>query len=398
MSHLVSGSFTTPDTDERLALVGNIGDDDEVRSVVVGQAGDGWQLLGASEWRGAGFDSPPSFYLRPELLDFDADGQQEVLDCYFRVHRGATISADTLYRWDGHALARIWRTETLFDNRLADDRDVSQPYRQNYRARWEWVDLDGDHLDDVLLKARVTFHPCENPSWGDDEPVLGEEVWEQAFRWDGEALRPSAPGGPVATFAYVAMGDVWLWRDRLARPLGEQYVRGIRWSPDGGRLAWWSEPPTGDGSAGAVLGVYDLETDVRQKLYLHGELSALRWTPGGRLAYTLTGGSLILLDFETGEQEAIPAPSLGAWSPSGGRVAYERAGSLYVYDIAASRERALVVLSKEEEKPAAVTISDPIWSPRGDWIAYRLLTEDRTSVGVGLVAPIVWSPCKAMIL
>jgi hypothetical protein len=177
---------------------------------VVGQAGDGWQLLGASEWRGAGFDSPPSFYLRPDLLDFDADGQQEVLDRYFRVHRGSTVSADILYRWDGHALARIWRAKTVSDNRLADDRDVPQPYRQNYRAKWKWVDLDGDHLDDILLKERVTFHPFENPSWGGDEAVLGEEVWERAFRWDGEALRPSAPSGPAATFAYVAMGDVWL--------------------------------------------------------------------------------------------------------------------------------------------------------------------------------------------
>lgn len=386
-SHLVSGSFTAPGADERLALVGNIGDDDEVRSVVVGQAEDGWQLLGASEWRGAGFDSPPSFYLRPYLLDFDADGQQEVLDRYFRLHRGATIAADALYRWDGHALVPVWRAETIFDNRLADDRDVPQPYRQNYRAGWEWVDLDGDRLDDVLLKEHVTFYQSENPSGKGDEAVLGEEAWERAFRWDGEAFRPSAPGGPAATFAYVAMGDVWLWQDRSARPLGERHVRDIRWSPDGRRLAWWSRPPTGDGSPGAVLGIYDLELGTRQRFYLPGELVALRWTPGGRLAYTLAGGSLILLDLETGEQEAISAPSPGTWSPSGGQIAYERAGTLYVYDLLAGRERALLVPPGEGEAPAPVTIVDPAWSPRGDWIACRLFAADRTSAGVGLVAP-----------
>jgi hypothetical protein len=383
--HLVSGSFTAPGADERLALVGNIGADDEVRSVVIGQTEGDWRLLGVSEWRGAGFYSPPSFYLPPDLLDFDGDRRQEVLGHYYRVHQGRTISADTLYRWDGSALARVWSANTVLDNTTADNQDVPQPYRQNYRAQWEWVDLDNDSLDDILLREHVTFHPAEKSSWIDDSTVLGEETWERAFRWDGEAFRPSAPGGPHHTFAYIAGGDLWLWQDHIARPLGAEYVRQVHWSPDGLRLAWWAQPPTGGSSPGAVLGIYDLTTDAQRKLYLPAELLTLRWTPGGRLAYTLADRPLVLLDPETGKQELLPA-SPGTWSPGGGRTAYERDGSLYVYDLSVNQESPLVMASQGGEPVVSATISDPAWSPRGDWIAYLASVAKQNSTWVGLVA------------
>ena len=37
VAHVLAGSFTAPGTDERLALVGNVGGHDEIRWVVVGQ-------------------------------------------------------------------------------------------------------------------------------------------------------------------------------------------------------------------------------------------------------------------------------------------------------------------------------------------------------------------------
>ncbi len=384
VAHLIPGSFTTADADERLALVGNIGDDDEIRWVVVGQVERGGRLLGVSEWLGSGFDAPPPFYLPPDLLDFDDDGRQEVLNHYFRMQWGWVTSSDALYRWDGRSLARVWSANTLLDNRTADSQDVPQPYREYYQAEWEWVDLDGDGLSDILLREHVTFHPAGDPP-GEDDIVLGEGDWERTFRWDGEGFRPAAFDGPAGTFAYTALGDLWLWRDYAARPLGVQHVREIHWSPDGQRLAWW----------GDALGIYDLETDTRWEFRLEDGLSALRWTPDGRLTYALPDRSPVLLDPETGRWETFPAASLGVWSPDGSQMAYERDGALYVYDLSADRERPLVVAPEGAESPAV--LPSPAWSPWGDWIAcYLALTSaDESFTWVGLVAPGLAEPLSS---
>ena len=250
-NYLVSGSVTARGADERLALVGNIGDHNEVRWVVVGQAGEGWRLRGTSECLGSGFDAPPSFDLPPDLLDFDDDGRQEVLSHYSKTRGGRMISADTLYRWDGRALAPVWEAPTVVDGTIAGRQDVPQPYRAEYRAEWEWVDLDGAGLDEILLREHVAFYePDEEGAVGDGSLSIGEESGERAFRWDGEAFRPYAPDSPDATFAYVAAGDVWLWQNHTARPLGAEHVREIQWSPDGRRIVWWAQPLVGGASGG----------------------------------------------------------------------------------------------------------------------------------------------------
>jgi hypothetical protein len=402
VAHLTAGSFTAPGTDERLALVGNIGDGDEVRWVAVGQAetGGGWEMLGVSEWLGSGFDAPPSFYLPPDLLDFDGDGQQELLNHYSRIQRGWATSADVLYRWDGRALARIWRADITSDNTMADDQDMPQLYREDYQAEWEWVDLNGEAPDEILLRGQVTFHPAEPLQGQDGGAPPGEESWERAFRWDGTAFRPYAPDGPTGTFAYTVLGDLWLWQDRFARPLGVEHVREFCWTSDGQRLAWWAKPPLGDdalveqGVCWVSLGIYDLTTGTRREfsLELEAEPSALRWAPDGRLVYAVPGQAPVLLDPETGRTELFPDVPLGTWSPDGDRIAYERDGSLYVYNLARGKERAIVVAPEGEGAPRP--LSFPVWSPRGDWIAYYLANE--ASTWVGLVAPGLSEPLSGL--
>jgi WD40 repeat protein len=394
-AHVLAGSFTAPDTDERLGLVGNIGDLDEIRWVMVGQpeAESNWEVLGVSEWLGSGFDAPPPFYLSPDLLDFDSDGQQELLNHYSRTQRGWKTSADILYRWNGDELDRIWRADTASDNTLADDQTVPQSYRENYQAEWELEDLDEDGLDEILLRGYVTFHSSNGSQGEDGVPILGEETWEQTFHWDGEAFRPHASDGPVDTFAYIVLGNLWLWQDQIARPLGVGYVREIRWSLDGQRLAWWASQPLeleDDDSRIVTLGVYDLTTDTQREfsLGLGSELSALHWTPDGRLIYTLLDQSPVLLDPDAGWIESFPVTSRGTWSSDGSRVAYERDGNLYVYDFGTSEEYPLVVAPEEAGAPKLVP--SPVWSPRGDWIAYYLANKD--SVWVGLVAPNLSEP------
>ena len=305
---------------------------------------------------------------------------------------GWTTATDILYRWDGHALARVWRADVALDNRMADDRDVPQPYREDYQAEWEWVDLDGDGSNEILLRDQVTFHPAN----GDDSVTLGEGAWERAFRWDGVAFRPYVPDGMGGVFAYTVLGDLWLWQDHTARPLGVRHVREIDWSPDGLSLAWWAQPPAGEGSdsQNAVLGIYDLATGDRQEFSLEEKLSALHWAPDGRLAYAFSDRPFTLLDPKTGQQESLPDAPLGAWSPDGSRMAYERDGALYIYDLSAGRERPLVVAP--EGTVAPVVLPSPAWSPRGDWIACYLAYENAT--WVGLVAPDLSEPLSSFTL
>jgi hypothetical protein len=377
-NYLVSGSFTARGADERLALVGNIGDHNEVRWVVVGQVGDGWWLLGTSERLGSGFDASLSSYLPPDLLDFDGDGRREVLSHDSKTQGGWMISTDILYRWDGHTLASVWRASTGVDSTTAGGQDVPQPYR----AEWEWVRSDGQDPGHIRLRERVVFF------------LPGEERGERIFRWDGEAFRPYAPNGPDSTFAYVASGDVWLWQNHTARPLGVENVREIQWSPDGLRIAWWAQSPLEVAARGAILGVYDLTTGARREFSLEGAPSALRPAPDGRLAYALPDQTPVLLDLETGQQAPLPVPSLGTWSPDGKRMAYEQDGNLYIYDLSTGQERSLVVAPAEGGPVALAILPDLAWSPRGDWIASYLSNPDFT--WVGLVTPDLGTPVSAI--
>lgn len=390
VAHRVGGSFTAPDVDEWLALAGNIGDHDEVRWVVIGQADDGWQLRGTSNVLATGFGDAPPYYFPPDPLDFDGDGQQELLVNYFKMQWGWMTASDTLYCWDGRALASVWGAPTIVDNRMASNEDVPQLYRENYQAEWEWADLDGDGLDEILLREHVAFYlPGEEGYVDDDAPSIGEESGERVFRWDGGAFRPFAPAGPAGTFAYVEAGNLWLWQNRAAHPLSVEHVQEFHWSPDGQRLAWWAQPSPGEDIQDAILGIYDLTTGLRWEFSLDDTPSALYWAPDGRLAYVLPGQPLALLDPGTGQQRALPTMSSGTWSPDGNRIAYERDGNLYVYDLSTGQEWLLVVAPEG----AGQATFDPVWSPRADWIACTLETDDLAYVG--LVSPEPPEPVSA---
>ena len=327
-SYLTRGSFTARGADERLALVGNIGDHNEVRWVVIGQGDEGWRLLGTSGCLGSGLDAPPSFNLPPDVLDFDEDGRQEVLSHCSKTQEGWKTSIDTLYRWDGHALASVWAVPTAMSGTAAGDQAVPQSYRVDYRADWEWIDLDGKGLDEILLREHAAFYEPDGEKARNSAASAGEEGGERAFRWDGEAFRPYAPDGPDGTFAYVARGDVWLWQDHTARPLRAEHVQDMQWSPDGLRLVWWSQPPPEGASEGVVLGTYDLATGVRREFALEGEALALRWAPDGRLTTKLPDRPPVILDLKSGQQEPLPVATLPTWSPGGSQMAYEQDGSL----------------------------------------------------------------------
>jgi len=377
IAHRSSGSFTAPESDELLALVSAIGARDEVRWVVIGREDDDWQLRGTSQTLATGFDTYPSGYLPPDLLDFDADGRQEIVSHHFRLQDGWMTASDSLYRWNGHTLALIWEARTILDNRILDDAQASLPHRENYEAEWEWVDLDGDEVDEILLHERVSFYALNGTgSTSDDAPSIGKENGVRAFRWDGAAFRPYAPEGPLTSFAYVASNNLWLWQNNTAHPLDVEQVQEFTWSPSGQRLAWRSQPPLGSSETGATLGFYDLATDARKEFTVEAA-SSLEWVSEDRLAYARPGQFPALLNPTTGRQ--APLAAFGSWSPDGSQMAYGQAGNLYIYDLSTGHSHSLIAASEQ------VTVANPTWSPRGDWIAYALQSAD--VVHAGLASP-----------
>ncbi|MCX7681760.1 MAG: hypothetical protein N2508_07330 [Anaerolineae bacterium] len=385
----LSGSFTMPGAEEIVALVGNIGSADEMRWVVVRKTAEGGQLVGVSEWLGAGFASPPPFYLPPELLDFDGDGLYELLSHYHGIQRGRETAADELYRWNGRELARIWSAETLLDNTSADRQEVPIPYLMRYQAEWEWSDLDRDtRKDEILLQGHVVYYRMTT------QELWGEESWKRAFCWDGEAFRPCQPGEPDATFAYTALGALWVWKDHMAQPVGPQHVRGFQWSPDGMQLMWWSQPP----QENITFGVCDIISGSCKQFSLDTveDLSTLEWTPEGSLLYELAGYPPMLLDVASGIRKPLSAPASGEWSPDSTLLAYEREGDLYVYDPARGEERLLIDGGNEAGIPMPWVAGKPSWSPRGEWIACTLT--DGSLTRVGLVAPHLKEPAGSVVV
>ncbi len=395
VTHITVGSFTAPGADERIALVGNIGPNQEIRWVLIGREGDdaqalsSWRLLGVSEWLGAGFAAPPSFYLPPDVIDFDVDGRQELVSHYRRDQSGWPIATDTIYRWDGQSLAQVWQADTLRDNTTAGDADVPYPYRERYQAAWEWHELDQSPPPEIVLDTHTAF------LWP-DQTLIGEEDWQLIYRWDQTAFRPYAPDGPAGTFAYTTLGNLWLWQDGTPRALGVTHVRQFRWSPDGSRLAWWSQsPPNADIPAPITLGIYDLSAELMWAFSLDAPPRFFEWTSNGYIIYAQEDRPLTLLQPDTGQRQELPTTVVGAWSPNdktGERIAYIENGNLSVFELATGTSRPLVTAP---EWIGAPTIQPPLaWSPQGDWLTYRIVSEQAT--WLGLVSANISAPVSGL--
>jgi Tol biopolymer transport system component len=360
-------------------MVGMIGEDDEVRWVVVGEVEGEWQVKGSSPPLATGFEAPPPSYLPPERIDFDEDGQQEIRSSYFNLRGGWLTGADTLYRWNGEALTPIWSTTTVLDNRSAGPNDVVEPYRQEYDATWEWVDLDEDGLDEIRLQEEVAFYlPGEDGYVPEEASPIGEEQAERTFRWNGTRFAPQATGGPPLPFAVAALDGIQLWRAAVAHPLDATGAAELAWSPEGRRLAWisaaYAAPPR--------LGLHDRTSGATTYFALEAQPSDLQWASAEQLILTMPEGPTLLIETATGEYAALDLPTTGPWSPTGGRMLYEEGMDLQLYDLETEQTRPLVA-APEGAGDVVPGATAPLWAPDGEHVA--LLLENASGVWVGVV-------------
>ncbi len=372
------GRFTAPDVTEQLAMVGGIGEEDEVRWVIVGQTEAGWELRGLSPVLAWGFEAPPPSYLPPELIDLDRDGQQEILSRYFNLRGGWLMGADTLYRWDGTALVPIWAVTTTLDTTAAGAERAPVPYRQAYDAAWRWEDLDGDGFEEIVVEEEMAFYlPGEEGYVPEGAPPTGGESTRRAYRWDGHRFRPYAPNAPTRPFVYRDADDLWLWEPEGARPLAGGAVETLSWSPDGAWLAWirvrFEAPPE--------LGLYEWETETFIRYTLDVPAFYVQWLSEEELLVAQGEKSALIVAPETGHYRLQSLPASGVWSPDSLRLLYSEEPGLRLYDLEQQESRLLVHVPPDAGVVSPV-VSAPLWSPTGERIALRLENVSGSWVGV----------------
>ena len=182
------------------------------------------------------------------------------------------------------------------------------------------------------------------------------------------------------------------------------YDRSPVWSPDGGRIAYWSAWYFGEGTfGGGMIFVYDLGTgrveQITDDTYDDGPPV---WSPdGGRIAFWSAryGGGIFVYDLGTGRvEEIIDRGSGPVWSPDGGRIAYSSYNrKIFVYDLGTGRVEQITDNGSYDY--------GPVWSPDGGRIAYWTYRDGGGGIfvydlGTGRVEQItdsggrhpVWSP------
>ena len=183
----------------------------------------------------------------------------------------------------------------------------------------------------------------------------------------------------------------------LPLPNGIQPLLRIVWSPDATTIAVTSCLPCDNRKEAAPWHVFIAPVDGGP-VRIVGEIMTTYigiddWSPDGtRLAYgnavdgmNAASGGVGVIDVATGaaSQLTTEGEASASWSPEGERIVFDNGfggSELSVID-ADGAPGSRRVLAKSE---AGFGFDDPIWSPNGDWILYRVIPMDGVSqTGIG---------------
>ena len=220
--YAVEGQYTQKDKLELLALVEGIPGSQDLDAywMVIQKQDTTWKIVGVSKPVPGGFfpegaDDTLTYWMPPQILDFDHDGIQEVFAPQHEERDGWKWDAVHVYRFDGEKWGKLdWSMIISQDNTSVLPADLALPFRYNYQVDWVLEDIDADGTDEILMDA--TVHYCgynEASQRFDSQNVLGKQNQERIFKWAGGVFEPGSSDSSLENMGTIRSSVFFPWWD-----------------------------------------------------------------------------------------------------------------------------------------------------------------------------------------
>lgn len=248
------------------------------------------------------------------------------------------------------------------------------------------------HAVEWSFRVRQPYLLYLSPAAGNNELYRqqpGSDAREQLTETQG-TVREYAVSSDGRAIAFVrdndqAGSDLWLLPDegtaKLLVACGEARCTGLAFSPDGRQLAFSRDGVLADGSGRRSpprVWTVNLDSGSAEALFEDSQVLGFdaRWSPdGGRLAFYDGGiGSIRIVSLQDGSEIQLESLMglVGSWSPDGQTILYpvlilgsgQPMTELRAADLAGGVIRQWLGVER-----GWADLGVPAWSPKGDWVA-----------------------------
>ncbi len=149
-----------------------------------------YQRMGT--WLKVAESQPLALNVRPDtlgvvftrLVDFDHDGDREILLVTASLAPRYLDGVYQLYGWKEGTLRLLWTTTSYYDNTTLPE----QPDYATQFSRPEWADKNGDGAEDIVLHVTRWVYPREDPGFADTARVVKRNRSTVTFIWSGRGF------------------------------------------------------------------------------------------------------------------------------------------------------------------------------------------------------------------